>query len=1238
MVMFPRTLTILPLRQPSIVQQDDAPMRPTLTKTQQKKLDHMRAKKKKKQARAQLLEDISRTATDSNTLSLLRSSRGIGGKETAKQKLSRALGEERVGIAQSTDARLYKRNQEHTMTDGSHEKAKYGTGRRQPLPESEDDDSGSSDSSIVNFLDRQGPVTNLEANAEEGVTRDDHGDDHGHGDAVIKDHEKSSPDASTGLPAETVSKAEGDATITDRDNQADSAPPIRKTSVSIRKDYDIVEQGLQRGEEIGKIGTAPDGSTLRAFNKLVVQVDRTPEIDEARRQLPIYAEEQVIMDAIVNHPVTVLCGETGSGKTTQIPQFLYEAGAGRPGSDWPGMVAVTQPRRVATASMSRRVAEELACKLGEEVGYQIRFEGRHSDKTIIKFMTDGVLLKEIQSDFLLTRYSVILIDEAHERNLYTDVLLGLLSRIVPLRAELVKEGKKGPDGQVLTPLKLVIMSATLRVDDFAANVKLFPTRPPVVHVPARQFPVITHFSKRTPIGDAFNATLKKVCSIHRRLPPGGVLVFMTGKQEIETLCAQLRSKFPAREWEEPEGEASDDTADSDSERYKLPGEEVPGEEVETAETLRKDAAIKQQRRGTRGPDDQGAASSSSSVSIGDEITLEQDDQQDDVEDSDKHGEEEDDEEQFDATEVELDVGPLHVVPLYSALNPNEQLKAFQPPPPGHRLVVVATNVAETSITVPGVKYVVDCGLQKTRSFRRGNGLSKFEVTWVSKASANQRQGRAGRVSAGHCYRLYSSAVFDNQFPSFSEPEILRIPIEGMVLQVKSMGISDLLEFPFPTPPDRSGLRQALRTLHNLGAVTSGAAGGITKLGSAMALFPIAPRFAKMLTLGEQAGCMPYVIAIVAILSVHEPFLRESQLSHMIQAPVDGEDDGDEGGVQQARSRLLGRARKSHQAWANAHSDILTTLRAVGAYEYEKDKEFFCKDKFLSSKVMKEIRQLRLQLSDIVAWATKETELEVATEGSDHSRRDSFMSKLKLKPPTADQEHMLRQVTAAGFIDQVARRRPPGDDVQPGEYQGMYTDEPLFLHPTSVLFQTQPEFVVYSEVIETSKAFMRGVTEISPAWLTSLAGAANLVGSVARPLDDPEPRYRKSADDVIAYASPTFGPRGWTLPLQKISYPRSMEERYRHFARALLEGRVFKPLEVFFKNNMLTGKPVWVTKSWTLAKIPAITTPLMEKKISTRAELEQEWKGGDPQFLLRPYLEWVKEAGHEKVKAIWPPIQ
>ena len=338
-------------------------------------------------------------------------------------------------------------------------------------------------------------------------------------------------------PVETDSAVEAEESDSDESSVCSSEPedssPVAAKDAQKLSGEDAEEKCGNCAESI-QGGPAPSTSCVDKETPTVgaprepavfVEIKRDPEIQAARLQLPILAEEQSVMEAIKGKDIVIICGETGSGKTTQVPQFLFEAGFSKQ-----GLIGVTEPRRVAAVSMSKRVAMEMSMSC-DTVSYQIRYEGNVSEKTLVKFMTDGVLLKEIESDFLLSKYSAIVLDEAHECSVYTDILIGLLSRIVPLRK---KQGKN---------LKLIIMSASLCVADFTSNAYLFPTPPPAVSVESRQYPVSVHFNKHTP-EDYLQEAYRKVCKIHRTLPPGGILVFVTGQGEVHSLCKKLRRTFP----------------------------------------------------------------------------------------------------------------------------------------------------------------------------------------------------------------------------------------------------------------------------------------------------------------------------------------------------------------------------------------------------------------------------------------------------------------------------------------------------------------------------------------------------------------------------------------------------------------------------------------------------------------------------------------------------------------------
>ncbi|KAG6334080.1 hypothetical protein ID866_5012 [Astraeus odoratus] len=853
-------------------------------------------------------------------------------------------------------------------------------------------------------------------------------------------------------------------------------PPTKKRKVS-PSSYNSTKRG-PLGENFELPATAlaerlsKNPSTLSPLKRpKTVSVIRPSDVEEDRFMLPIVAEEQPIMEAIFLNPVVIICGETGSGKTTQVPQFLYEAGFGDPNGDNPGMIGVTQPRRVAAISMAARVAHELSLT-SSRVSYQIRYDATVSPSTTIKFMTDGVLLRELATDFLLSKYSIIIIDEAHERSMNTDILIGVLSRVLQLREQLWQAGKDGT-----RPLRLVIMSATLRVSDFAENQTLFTTPPPVINVVARQHPVTIHFNRRTP-ADYVNEAIKKTCKIHARLPPGGILIFLTGQNEITGVCRKLGARFSQKAIEAKKRRRQIVNASSFFEDETA---ETPVNSVAAAEVVLETEDVE-------------LGSSSQDLAV-------------DVDTGDVHEDlgalDSDDEDDIDI-DIEESDSPMHIIPLYSLLPSDKQMQVFAPPPSGCRLVVVSTNVAETSLTIPGIRYVVDCGRAKERKYDVTSGIQTFEVSWISKASAAQRAGRAGRTGPGHCYRLYSSALYENYFSAFSEPEIRRTPIEGVVLQMKAMNIDAVVKFPFPTPPDLRALKKAETTLTHLGALSASVVtpdiarhnevvatvgGKITALGRSMSLFPLAPRHARMLVAGHQHGCLPYVITIVSILSVGDPFLREEGLAEAENSDDDDDDDPERSKserlklmeAKRGRRRAFFEKQAMHGALGKSTSDVLRILSVVGAYEYAGGGLKFCQEHFVRPKLK-----------------------------------------------------VLRQLLTAAFIDQVAvrsdlvvKKSATGVQLSTAKgvaYRALGIAEDVFIHPSSILSQRPPpDYVVFTEVVRTTKPWLKGLTLINPAWLSSL-GKPTLC-TFTKPA-------KNSKGDLMTI--PKFGPDQWELPPIKVS--------------------------------------------------------------------------------------------------------
>uniref|UniRef100_A0A667WQ88 RNA helicase n=1 Tax=Myripristis murdjan TaxID=586833 RepID=A0A667WQ88_9TELE len=456
-------------------------------------------------------------------------------------------------------------------------------------------------------------------------------------------------------------------------------------------------------------------------------------IQEVRRSLPVFPYREDLLAAIHEHQILVIEGETGSGKTTQIPQYLME--------DVRGMkIGCTQPRRVAAMSVAARVSEEVGVKLGNEVGYSIRFEDCTSERTVLKYMTDGMLLREFLTEPDLASYSVIIIDEAHERTLHTDILFGLIKDIARFR----------PD------LKVLVASATLDTERFSC----FFDDAPVFRIPGRRFPVDIYYTK-APEADYLEACVVSVLQIHVTQPPGDILVFLTGQEEIEACCELLQDRC--------------------------------------------------RRLGSK-------------------------------------------------------ISELLVLPIYANLPSDMQAKIFNPTPPGARKVVVATNIAETSLTIDGIIYVIDPGFCKQKSYNARTGMESLIVTPCSRASANQRAGRAGRVAAGKCFRLYTAWAFKHEMEETTVPEIQRTNLGNVVLLLKSLGINDLIHFDFMDPPPHETLVLALEQLYALGALNH--LGELTKLGRRMAELPVDPMLSKMILASEQYKCSEEVLTIAAMLSVN----------------------------------------------------------------------------------------------------------------------------------------------------------------------------------------------------------------------------------------------------------------------------------------------------------------------------------------------------------------------------------
>jgi ATP-dependent RNA helicase DHX37/DHR1 len=1034
-----------------------------------------------------------------------------------------------------------------------------------------------------------------------------------------------------------------------------------------------------------------------------------------------------------------------------------EAGYGDPScAAHPGAIAVTQPRRVAVTSTATRVADELNVKLGEEVGYQVRYDKKvtterdgttqdapSSKTTKIKFMTDGVLLKEMQSDLLLRKYSVVVIDEAHERGVNTDILLGLLSRVVPLRAELFREKRPG-----ITPLRLVVMSATLRVSEFVENKKLCPTPPALLRIAARQFPVTIHFARETIHGDYVGAARKKVVAIHKKLPPGGILVFVTGQREVDQLVRKLKAAYP----KPSSGVNSLDDAKESDKKTKTK-QDSSGHELDAFSVDALDAA------GEDFDDDFGGEDTKGDGNF-DGGGRDDFDNDDDSDDSASDVSEEDDvvvhggegvtpdeakaaEESWfrahapttelankggsDAGEKEEDTGPgyLHVLPLYAMLPPDLQKRVFDPPPPGARVVVVATNVAETSLTIPNTRYVIDCGREKRRVFNSGGdgesedgdasatnaGMSRFEVGWISKASAEQRCGRAGRTGPGHAYRLFSSAHFVNDLDDHAPPSILTQPVDGVVLQMRAMGIDRVARFPFLTPPNFASLKRAQRTLALLGAlrptlsvtsVTSqnpqtqtfghfgsfgddGDVGVLTELGRAMAALPIGPRHARMLLAAAASensknggGCLAAAVVAAAALSLDSPFLRDEFAG------------GDTSGDAKDDKEAAQRRRKLRHAFHHPHSDALSAARALVAYDTQRgprEAAAFCLDHCLHGRTMREASDLRRQLlraltSNSVASAAfgKPARAELARArafvnlkvkvGEDPAARalrvsweggDTKDGKSGTQKGTSDADGdggkkdastdvsspgdvSLRKALLCGWADRVVRRvkrgeetdaeRDAGGKTKATRYKPALLQSTVYLHPSSALHKTSPEYAAYCDLQRTEKrAYLGGATAVDAGWLTDHASALCTLGPA---LQDPPPRYVQHKGHVVQFTQPHFGSHRWKLPLR--ASPCSVDDSlgYGAFAAALLSGAVSAPFGDL--RDRLCAKPVLCARpeGKTQRRVGELVHQLTHRKVCTKASLRAQWEK-DPKWLLQQARDWMRKGHEHALERLWPRI-
>lgn len=1101
---------------------------------------------------------------------------------------------------------------------------------------------------------------------------------------------------------------------------AKAQPPAEQPVKTVKPQETKFEVPATQRPKPSAAGSEPDNrkvETAMALQPLQrVHVERTAEIEEQRARLPAVMMEQEFVEMVLSTDVMLVCGDTGCGKSTQVPQFLYECGL----CNEEFLIGVTQPRRVAAISVSQRVGQEL--NNSGKVGHQVRYDRSNCTKDMrIKFMTDGILLREVQADFLCKKYTAIVIDEAHERGVNCDILIGLLSRAVQQRRkafeEAVAAGKfnkdKPIDGQVAPPLKLVIMSATLRLCDFTENQQLFPVPPPVLRIDARTFPVTVHFGRRTE-EDYIKAAHRSVLKIHKDLPPGTILVFVTGRQEVHRLCRMLqRTQLLTRQSGKALDEAAAEVAEEEDQTAEL-DLEASDDEANLSEPEEKEAAKSSDGEGgkrpkktakrkmkqkTAAPDPEAeapttgvepcasgkrrkksrkaaATSATSTVSaaapqeskdeeiadempelsfaVGEEdvLVLEAEAQAEDAKDVELKNQRKVRMSRLDKSRTAGGVfkgigfgeGPMRVLPLYAQLSAAKQLEPFKQPPEAERVVVVSTNVAETSVTLPNVRYVVDCGREKRRRYKASSGASSFAIDRISKASADQRAGRAGRLGPGHSYRLYSSAAFENYFPKFAPLQMLHTPMDPVLLLLAFLGVPRLDVFPWPTPPPSESIAAAIRRLRAIGAIeddgvntegsrASSAVVRCTTLGYRLAALPVAPRYARMLLAAISASAelkaehiIGHACAIVAALSVGNLTCWES--AQEVEGGAGDLENELVRAQREAQKRLDEATKKEAPKWSQLKDDAEGLLWLMGGYAWaarggDEAADSFCQKNRINPRQMAEAHSLMQQLAELL-----QRRLQLASAGFD------LELPLLPRPPKPRQAQLLRECIAEGLLDRVAIAFP---DLGHRAYicADLGRERPVYIHTSSNAFRhrPQPSVMVFNEIISTHKPFMRDCISIDPLHLAKRAAAGGCpLLNLGEFIPVPGPRYLPEQDKVLAFASPSYTPLSYSLPTVEVEVPVNSIFRYKVFAKALLEGLVIQNLPA---KDKLLAKPTLLLHAPTNPRVSAVVSPLWQFRVGSRSELQERWKR-DNRFLLEGYLKWIPASSHDDVRLAWPP--
>lgn len=646
--------------------------------------------------------------------------------------------------------------------------------------------------------------------------------------------------------------------------------------------------------------------------------EHAEKLYQIRKTLPVYKVKDEIIPQLLESPVTILIGETGSGKSTQIPQFLMDISKKN--------IAVTQPRRVAAMNLAIRVAEEYGCHIGEEVGYSVRFNNVTTNKTKLKYITDGMLLREMMIDPKLSKYSTIIVDEAHERTILTDLLIGFLKG-------LLIERNANADKPTF---KVIIMSATLDAEKFS---KFFDNAP-ILFVEGKMFPVERYYIDK-PADDIIDAMVKSVVQLNQGEQSGDILCFLPGQEDIDKAVNILTDIAP----------------------------ELPKE------------------------------------------------------------------------------APMIVpMPLYAALPPQQQMRIFAKLKPRQRKIIISTNIAETSVTVPGIKYVIDSGLRKVKVWRHQLGLSTLLTVPISKASATQRAGRAGRESAGKCFRLYKESDYF-KLTDTTEPEILRSEIISPVLMLKKLGVNDILGWHWLENPGHDSLIASLQQLYSLGALDN--SGNITDLGEKMVILPVAPHLAAVLIQAQELNTLNEVIDIVSCLSVDNLLITPSS------------EKRDDINALRLETCSLG-SQFGDLIMLKELFDIFNTIKEAN------EKKKWCKEIAVSYKGFKNVNIIRKQIKDYMS---------LLENGDDHvmyedDENDHINSPLNVE--------LILKSFLKGFITNTAIGMPDRS------YRTVTNGNLISIHPSSLLFGSKKDAMMYIEFVYTVKGYARNVSAIKLEWLQEVA--------------------------------------------------------------------------------------------------------------------------------------------------------